>query len=156
VPRHRLILNRSQRTVLSVATGVVALDIVSKTWARHVVARHAIHVVGPLWFRLEHNTGLSYSFHGLGWFSSLAILVAAVAVVVVAWRARSGAPAWGLGLLVGGGVANLADRATASPPGVTDFVSLGSFPVFNLADAAITIGCVCLLVVLLRGRRLTQ
>jgi lipoprotein signal peptidase len=37
---------------------------------------------------------------------------------------------------------------------VTDFVALGSFPVFNLADASITIGFVLLLVAALRGERL--
>jgi lipoprotein signal peptidase len=46
------------------------------------------------------------------------------------------------------------DRLSASPHQVTDFIALGSFPVFNLADVAITAGFVVLMVAALRGDRL--
>ena len=45
-------------------------------------------------------------------------------------------------LYLGGGIGNLIDRLTQGY--VTDFVSLGNFPVFNVADASISIGVVIL------------
>lgn len=45
-------------------------------------------------------------------------------------------------LYLGGGLGNLIDRLTQGF--VTDFISVGSFPVFNIADASITIGVVLL------------
>lgn len=45
-------------------------------------------------------------------------------------------------LYLGGGIGNLIDRLTQGY--VTDFVSLGNFPVFNVADASISIGVVVL------------
>jgi signal peptidase II len=68
--------------------------------------------------------------------------------------ARRGAPGVGFGLLIGGGLANVIDRLAASPHRVTDFIAVSSFPVFNLADVAITAGFVVLLVAALRGDRL--
>ena len=44
---------------------------------------------------------------------------------------------------LGGAVGNLIDRLTIGH--VTDFISVGSFPVFNVADSSITIGVVILL-----------
>lgn len=48
----------------------------------------------------------------------------------------------------------MVDRLTASPHRVTDFIAVGSYPVFNLADVAITAGFVVLLVSALRGEKL--
>jgi signal peptidase II len=80
--------------------------------------------------------------------------VIAVVVVVVGLNARRGLSTIGFGLLLGGGVANIVDRLSASPHRVTDFIALGSFPVFNLADVAITGGFVVLLVAALTGEKL--
>jgi signal peptidase II len=63
-------------------------------------------------------------------------------------------PAIGFGLLLGGGLANVVDRLVASPHRVTDFIAVSSFPVFNLADVAITLGFVILMVAALRGEPL--
>jgi len=57
-------------------------------------------------------------------------------------------------LLIGGGVANVIDRLAASPHEVTDFIAVGSFPVFNAADAAITLGFIVLMVAAISGERL--
>ena len=143
--------------MLWVALVVTALDAVTKWWARRALARHARHRVGPLWLRLDFNSGISFSLsHGLPLVSAVVTLVVAVAVVVVALRARPGVSTWGFGLLVGGGVGNVLDRLAATPPRVTDFVAFSSFPVFNLADVAITAGFVLLLTRILRGERLVR
>jgi len=62
-----------------------------------------------------------------------------------------------LGLIFGGTVGNLIDRLNNSLGGVTDFISVGWWPSFNVADSAITVGAVLLalsiLVTIWSGRR---
>ncbi|MGH9020067.1 MAG: signal peptidase II [Acidimicrobiales bacterium] len=142
-------------TVVAVALVVTALDAATKAWARAELATHPAHVGGLVWLRLRYNSGLSFSVRPAGSIATTVLTLAvALGVVVVGLRARGGAPAIGFGLLIGGGLANAVDRLAASPHRVTDFVAVGSFPVFNLADAAITAGFVVLVVVALRGERL--
>lgn len=131
---------------------MAAGDLASKAWARHVLANRAVHVWGPWWWRLEFNHGVSFSLNPSGprW-TSLITLVVLAAVALYAWRARHATALTGFGLVLGGGVGNLIDRVTSTPPRVTDYVAVGSFPVFNLADAAITVGVVTLLVAAWRG-----
>jgi len=143
-------------TVIVTALAVTALDAATKAWARHALARHGVHVAGGVWLRLRYNSGVSFSFNASGSaVTTVLISVVALAVVAVGLRAHPGAPAIGFGLLIGGGVANILDRLAASPHRVTDFVALGGFPVFNLADVSITAGFVVLVVAALRGEALT-
>jgi signal peptidase II len=154
VPRQRLTY-RVNLTVLAVALGVTAIDALTKYWARQHLAGHAEHVFGPLWWRLEYNSGISFSIdHSLPLVATIATIVVAVVVVLVGLRANRGAPAIGFGLLIGGGVANVIDRLAASPHEVTDFIAVGSFPVFNAADVAITLGFIVLMVAAISGERL--
>jgi signal peptidase II len=142
-------------TVIVVALVVTGIDALSKTWARHVLATHADHLLGPLWLRLQFNAGISFSINQSGpLLTTVLTLIVALIVVVVGVRARPGLPAAGFGLLLGGGLANVIDRLVATPHRVTDFIAIGSFPVFNLADVAITAGFVILLVAALRGESL--
>jgi signal peptidase II len=154
VPRQRLVFGVNP-TVVVVALVVTALDAVSKAWARHALATHAVHVVGDFWLRLRYNSGISFSINRSGPLVTTVItVVVALVVVLVGVRAAKGLPAYGFGLLLGGGLANVIDRLAASPHEVTDFFSVGSLPVFNLADVAITAGFVVLLIAALRGEKL--
>jgi signal peptidase II len=154
VSRKRLI-DRINYTVIVIALVVTAFDALSKVWARHALAKHAIHVGGAIWLRLQYNSGISFSFNqSRTLLTTIGTVVVAVVVVVVGLNARRGLPTIGFGLLLGGGVANIVDRLSANPHRVTDFIALGSFPVFNLADAAITGGFVVLLVAALTGEKL--
>jgi signal peptidase II len=154
VPRKRLI-DRINYTVIVIALVATAFDALSKVWARHALATHAIHVGGAIWLRLQYNSGISFSFNqSRTLLTTIGTLVVAVIVVAVGLRARRGLPTVGFGLLIGGGVANIVDRLSATPHQVTDFIALGSFPVFNLADVAITIGFIVLLVAALTGEKL--
>lgn len=154
VPRQRL-GSHVNFTVLVTALVVTAIDALTKAWARHALSTHAVHVVWALWLRLQYNPGISFSLNRSGpLLTTVATAVVAVLVGLVALRARAGLAAAGFGLLIGGGVANLIDRLAASPHEVTDFVALGSFPVFNLADVAITLGFAVLLAAILRGEKL--
>jgi len=154
VPRQRLIFGVNP-TVVVVALVVTAADAVTKLWARHALANHAQHVIGDIWLRLQYNSGISFSINQSGpLFTTIATVLVAVVAVVIGVRAQRGAPTVGFGLLLGGGVANVIDRLAANPHQVTDFISVGSFPVFNLADAAITVGFIVLLVCAVRGQQL--
>ena len=53
------------------------------------------------------------------------------------------------GLLFGGVVSNLLDRIIFGY--VRDFISLGSFPVFNIADASIVVGVILIIIISLKG-----
>ena len=153
VPRSRLV-GPAVLPIATVAVAVVALDALTKAWARTLVAPR--HVVGPLWWRLQYNQGVSFSWRaGSSTVVTVLTVVVALGVIAVALRSRTGLPATGFGLLIGGGVGNVVDRMTGTPHRVTDFISVGSFPVFNLADVSVTVGFVLLIVVVLRGDRLT-
>jgi signal peptidase II len=154
VPRQRL-RRHLNYTVLVVALLVSALDAVTKAWARRALVDHDVHVAGSLWLRLRFNSGISFSINQSGaLLTTIVTVVIALAVLVVGLNAAPGISAVGFGLLIGGGVANVIDRLAASPHRVTDFISLGSFPVFNVADVCITAGFLVLLITAVRGERL--
>jgi signal peptidase II len=154
VPRNRLTFSLNS-TVIVVALVVSAVDAITKAWARHALATHAVHVGGAIWLRLQYNSGISFSINQSGpLVTTVLTVIVALVVVAVGLRAARGAPAVGFGLLLGGGVANVIDRLAANPHQVTDYIALGSFPVFNLADAAITAGFLVLIVAALRGEKM--
>jgi signal peptidase II len=156
VPRKRLDL-RVNHTVVVVALGVIVLDVVTKAWARHTLVTHSVRLFGGVWLRLQFNSGVSFSINQSGpLVTSIITAIIATVVVVVGLRANAGAPAVGFGFLLGGGVANLADRLISTPHRVTDFISLGAFPVFNLADVSITSGFIILFIAAMRGDRLLK
>jgi signal peptidase II len=154
VPRQRLRL-RLNFTVIAVALAVTVVDAATKFWARHALAGHPEHLASVFWFRLQYNSGVSFSINSSGpLVTTIATVAVAVIVVLVGINANHGAPAIGFGLLLGGGLANVIDRLAASPHQVTDFIAVSTFPVFNVADMAITVGFVVLMVAALRGERL--
>ena len=154
--RQRLTL-RINFTVIVTALVVTALDAASKAWARDALVQHAVHVVGFVWLRLQYNSGISFSFiHSAPLITTALTLLIALVVLVLALRAAPGLSAVGFGLLIGGGIANVLDRIGANPHEVTDFIAIGRFPVFNLADVAVSAGFVLLLVVTVRGERLME
>lgn len=136
--------------LLAIAATVVALDQVTKTWALRALDDRTIDLVGSLRLRLVFNTGSAFSLA-----SGLGPVLAVVGVVVVVLLVRAGREVEGgaalaaLGLVVGGAVGNLVDRALRDGDGflggaVVDFVDLQWWPVFNVADVAITVGAVLL------------
>ncbi|MFZ1062966.1 MAG: signal peptidase II [Acidimicrobiales bacterium] len=154
MPRKRLRFDVNF-TVAVIALAVTALDALTKAWARHALATHAVHVVGALWLRLQYNSGISFSINHSGpLLTTIVTLVVALIVFAIGLQSAPGWSAAGFGLLLGGGIANVVDRLAAQPHEVTDFVAVGTLPVFNLADASITVGFVILLVTALRGERL--
>jgi signal peptidase II len=156
VPRKRL-TRRLNVTVVVIALVVTALDALTKIWVRHALAYHAVHVWSVLWLRLQYNSGVSFSF-STSWplVTTIVTVLVALLVVIVGLHARAGAATVGFGLLIGGGLANVIDRLAASPHRVTEFIAVSSFPVFNVADIAITFGFIVLMAAALRGDRLVS
>jgi signal peptidase II len=132
--------------VLVVAAVAVVADQLSTSWAVHRLARGPIHVLGPLSFQLEVNTGSAFGL-ARGWAPVIAALAVLVVVVLVALarRLQSTGQAVAVGLVVGGALGNLYDRVLRHyHGGVVDFIALGFWPTFNVADACITVGVVAL------------
>jgi signal peptidase II len=100
------------------------------------------------------NTGVAFSLFTGHSDVALGVTLALTAIVAVAaLRAASALPAVVLGLLLGGAIGNDIDRiARASSGGVVDFLTLPDWPTFNLADAAITVGAVGLVALLVLRR----
>lgn len=136
---------------------VVVLDQLSKLWALSALSGHGVMPLLPglLQQRLVFNTGAAFSILE-GNAMGLGVVSAAVAVGLVVWIQTSGPLSrWqslGLGLLLGGAVGNGLDRWRIGS--VVDFLELVpiQFPVFNLADTAINLAVLCLIVDLLRRR----
>ena len=114
--------------------------------------RLSVEVLGPLRLTMVWNEGVSFGFlqarHDLArWgLTAFALLVA---LALAAWARKADRRLLGvsLGLIIGGAVGNAIDRARFGA--VVDFVdvsALGFFPwVFNIADSAITIGVILML-----------
>lgn len=128
-----------------VAAGVFAVDQLTKWWALEALDERIIHVVWTLQLRLTQNFGTAFSIgQGRGALISLLALLA-VAILLRAGRRATLKAAVPLGLIVGGAIGNLADRAFRDGDGflgggVVDFIDFQWWPVFNLADTAIVIG----------------
>ncbi len=144
--------------VIAVAAGIVVLDQITKAWAvAQLKGEPPIEILG-MWLRLTYgeNTGAAFGIGtGFTWiFTAIAVIVA---VVIIRFARRLGSVWWAvaLGGLLGGAVGNLIDRLTRPPgPGkgyVVDFIALPNFPVFNVADMAITCSAVLMIWLTIRG-----
>jgi signal peptidase II len=145
---------KPSRTALIGAFAAILIDQSTKVWAREVLSRPK-HVLGPVWLRLVYNEGVSFSM-GRHWplLAQIVAFVLLVGVAVGMARAAAGWSSVGFGLMLGGGAANALDRLTSLPHHVTDFIAIGSFPVFNMADACVTCGLGCILLTLRSNRPL--
>src|SRR5690606_9639539 len=107
---------------------------------------------GSLRFNLAYNTGASFSIgSGKGngpWVAVLALVVVIGLALGATSRIRAGAVA--SGLIIGGVLGNLLDRAFRGDDGflhgaVVDFIDLQWWPVFNIADSGIVVGAIVLI-----------
>jgi signal peptidase II len=141
--------------VAAIVVGVVLLDQLTKTWAVRDLADGPVELFGDVAFRLSRNSGGAFSLFQ-GFTPLLAVLAIVLAVVLIRALRRTQDPLVlvALALILGGALGNLIDRLARSPSflrgEVVDFVDVGRFPVFNLADSAITVGAVLLFVAVLR------
>ena len=138
--------------VLTVAVAVIVIDQVTKSLALAHLSGAPRHVIGPFGFQLAYNSGSAFSL-----FQGTTVLLVVFDLALIAglcWlglRATSLLLQIGIGLILGGALGNLADRAVRHHHGgVIDFITLIHWPTFNAADSAITIGAIVLAIGLLR------
>lgn len=147
--------------LLGVAACFWAVDLASKQLAESkLLGRDPIEVLGPvLRLNLTRNPGAAFSTgSGLTPVISLIAIAAFVVVVYLAFRVRSTAWAWALGLLLAGVAGNLTDRIFREPGPlrghVVDFLELPNWPIFNIADVCINVAAGLIILQTLRGIRL--
>ena len=141
------------RAALATCGAIVVADQATKQAAiAELVGRAPVDL--PLGFELDYvtNTGVAFGLLDQGEGLVIAITLAALALLAV-WFARDAErPGFWLpvGLLAGGALGNLADRVRDGA--VTDFFDPPSWPAFNLADVAITVGVALLLLGYMRAQ----
>jgi signal peptidase II len=156
----------SRRLEIAVVSVIVIVDQITKAMVRQSLALHESMPLVPDLLALTrvHNTGAAFGmFNALDFAGKTVILtvVATLALAGVAWYAASVPAAdrlarLGVACILGGAIGNLIDRATAGY--VLDFVDASwqgwHFWAFNVADAAISVGVVLMIIDLLGlGRR---
>ncbi len=143
------------RHYFGLALLILGLDQASKIWAEYVlIPGVAYEVTSYFNWNLAYNPGAAFSFLGNagGWqrwlFMGIALLASGF-ISAWLWRLRPGLhlQATGLALILGGAVGNLVDRVLHGV--VIDFIQwhyhVHYWPTFNVADAAISVGVVLLL-----------
>lgn len=151
-PRQRL------RLLLAVAATLFALDLVTKVI---VVARirpgEPVSIIGDVVeLVLVRNPGAAFSMAtGMTWLLTLIATAVVIGVLRIGRTLRSTLWAIGLGGVLGGALGNLMDRLFRAPGPlqghVVDFVSVGWWPVFNVADSSIVCGAILLVTLTVFG-----
>jgi signal peptidase II len=159
-------ITRPTRLEAGLVITVLVTDQITKSLVRDRLALYDSVTIVPGWLDLTrvHNTGVAFGMMNGTDFPFKSIVVPSLAVLamlgVLAFAltipASDRLARWGMASVVGGAIGNLIDRATVGY--VLDFVDAyrgdWHFWAFNVADAAISIGVVCLLLdVLGVGRR---
>ena len=141
---------------LTLSLVIILLDQVTKYFASHVLSMYQpIPIVPGFNLTLMHNTGAAFSFlsQAGGWQRWFFIGIASVvSIVIIVWM--NGLPKnkyWlltALALILGGAIGNVCDRIILGY--VIDFIEVyyGDmfWPAFNIADSAITIGAIMLII----------
>ncbi|MGZ8180206.1 signal peptidase II [Williamsia sp. SKLECPSW1] len=150
------------RTVLAVlpvvALVVLLVDLITKiVVVATITPGRPVEIIGDtVTLRLVRNSGAAFSFAtGYTWVLTLVAAAVVVGIIRFSGRLRSAWWAVGLGLVLGGALGNLVDRFFRSPGPlrghVVDFVSVGWWPVFNVADSAVVCGAVLLVALTVFG-----
>ena len=146
--------------LVGTAVAVLVLDQLSKAWAVDRLADGPIDVVWTLRLRLVENRGAAFSIVGGGGLGPVISALAIVVVAVLVLQVRDTRSTWSLvavGMIVGGALGNLVDRATRGDDflhgAVIDFIDVQWWPVWNVADMGVVVGGVLLVLATLWGPR---
>jgi signal peptidase II len=148
---------RANRLLLgTVAAAALLADQLTKLWALRVLSDGDIHLFWTIRLRLVFNKGAAFGLGtSLGPFITVAAVVVSVALIVTVWSSVRRSVSALAGLVLGGALGNLGDRAFRGDRffdgSVVDFVDPQWWPVFNVADAAISVGVVIFLVLGVRS-----
>ena len=142
----------SKRTIaVVVAAIIVILDQITKAWAVAAASEEPITIIDG-WFQIfvTRNPGASFSqFTGSGQIIAVIAIGIVIGIVALVDRVPSNLDAAALGLILGGAAGNLIDRIVRGDGfldgAVVDWFDPSFFPTFNVADSAITVGTIVLL-----------
>ena len=132
---------------------IIAFDQITKYLAEAQLTGGKIvtFIPGVVQFRYARNTGMAFSlFSGARWF--FVALTVVVCAGVLWYMFKDKCPSlwmyWSLGVVVSGGLGNLIDRVRFGY--VVDFIepTFMNFAVFNIADSAVTLGAISLVIYL--------
>lgn len=150
--------------MVMIAAAVFVLDQVSKYWIRtNLALRESFAPIPALgnFFRIIHwkNTGVAFGlFQENGWILTVVGILVVIGIILFSSQVINGPAFWrvALALELGGALGNLADRINPELGYVVDFIWIGDFPVFNLADSAIVIGAVILVIGMWRQEKKSE
>ncbi len=164
-----MFLSRSKGfIVMAIAAALVLpLDQAAKAWVTGNMAVNEARPIAEGFFRLRYtqNTGAAFGFFQ-GWTGALSIAAVAIIIAIIVSASRAGQGSTllmlALGLVTGGALGNLTDRLRLGY--VVDFFEvygprlninniIYTWPVFNVADSAITVGVLLLMAGFLFGQR---
>ena len=125
-----------------VSLGVMAMDQGTKIWAMRALGPGETRTIWDGIFKLTmvHNPGAAFGVfpQGTAAFLAVSTVVALGLFAYLFFSKPSGPRAWGSALILGGTLGNLIDRARLGY--VVDFLALGNWTVFNVADVALVLG----------------
>lgn len=144
--------------LLSVGIATIIIDQLTKEWALATLDGDPMEGPFGSGFTLVFNRGSAFSLgEGLGPLFGLLALAVSISVVWFVKSVDNRMVVVGLGLLQGGALGNVIDRAFRDGDGfmggaVVDFIEIGSWwPVFNIADVAIVVSAAVILIAGNRG-----
>jgi len=142
-------LGRRQQRQILLAASVAALDQFLKYLVGTYMAYGQSIPADGGFIRLLYtmNDGVAFSFlrgAGYGLLAVQSVMVALIVAALIYFNRRKARafPLLCMAAMLGGGIGNLIDRIRFGM--VTDFIAVGNFPVFNVADSALTVGCLLL------------
>jgi signal peptidase II len=165
-PAPPLSVRRRAWAVLALTTTLaIVADLITKTLAiHHLAGQDSVRLLGgAVYLTFTRNAGAAFSIGtGHTWVFPIVALVVTGIIAVLARRLASLPWAIAIGLILGGAWGNLGDRLFREPGPfrghVVDFISVFGdagerFPIFNVADSALTCGVVLAIILELTGRR---
>jgi len=145
----------------SLATAIVVcllvLDQLTKTWAlNRLDAGRIIDVVWTLRFNLAFNTGMAFSRGpGMGPIIGVVSVIVVTVLIISLRRSTSTLRTVASASIIGGALGNIVDRLFRGEGwmrgAVVDFIDLQWWPIFNIADMAIVLGGVALVIAMSRS-----
>ncbi len=141
--------SRAALTLFITAFVSYGLDRITKIWAEATLRGDPIDVVpGVLTLRFTTNSGGAFSIgQSAPWFFVGVSAVVVAIILATSFRHTSRTVGASLGLVLGGALGNLTDRAIRAPGlrgRVVDFIDFHVWPVFNVADCVIVVGAILL------------
>ena len=140
-----------RKSLTAVLLATLLLDQLTKWLALERLGNgKVVELFWTLQMRLVRNAGVSFGKgDGLGQLIAVVVFVVIVVLVKVAVNSKDRRTSVLYGLIIGGALGNLTDRIFRKSDGflkgeVVDFIDFQWWPVFNIADSAVVIGCLLL------------